>query len=92
MQIVSHVSKREFVFAFLSEVTRAAVIGEVFSFMVVHPRLRFQVLAIYIYYCGIFNIPSFLSEKKNLLPFTSRGCIKIHFALFALKTFWQFLT
>ncbi len=62
------------VFAFLSEVTHAAVIGEVFSFMVVQPWLRFQVLAIYIYHCGIFSIPSFLSEKKKiyLLPYQHR--------------------
>ncbi len=82
MQIVSHVSKREFVFAFLSEVTHAeiflaAVIGEVFSFMVVQPWLRFQVLAIYC--SSIFNIPIFSSEKENICCLTIRGCVMLHF-------------
>ncbi len=39
----------------------------------------------YIYhYCGIFYIPSFSSEKENICCLTSRGCMKLHFALFAL--------
>ncbi len=91
MQIVSHVSKRVLVFAFLSEVTHAeifvaAVIGEVFSFMVVQPWLRFQVLAMYIYHCGIFNIPSFLSGNGNSLLYLPKYLAKTFCAEFLYLT------
>jgi hypothetical protein len=52
------------------------------SFMVVQPRLRFQVLAMNIYHCGIFNIPSFLSENGNSC------CLTVTFCFICLNI-WQ---